>query len=138
MSRLGLWPFLNTLKNVSVGGVRSARPYFVATVAEYGAIYAHHGADASVLALIPEYGVENVSGMLYDGSTYQRQSHKVAPHNSYTSLDALDERADQLGYSDTNHFNGFTFYEYTNDWWYSSNDRLPHLWQCLRGHLPLR
>ena len=62
--------------------------------------------------------------MLYDGSTYQRQSHKVAPHNSYTSLDALDERADQLGYSDTNHFNGFTFYEDTNDWWYSSNDRL--------------
>lgn len=100
-------------ENVSVGGVRSARPYFVATVAEYGAIYAHHGADASVLALIPEYGVENVSGMLYDGSTYQRQSHKVAPHNSYTSLDALDERADQLGYSDTNHFNGFTFYEDT-------------------------
>ena len=44
-------------ENVSVGGVRSARPYFVATVAEYGAIYAHHGADASVLALIPEYGV---------------------------------------------------------------------------------
>lgn len=98
-------------ENVSVGGVRSARPYHVTLVSEYGAIYGHHGADQSVLNLIPQYGVENVSGMNYDGSTYKRQSHKVAPHNSYTTLDGLDERATQLGYSDTNHFVGFDFYE---------------------------
>ena len=94
-----------------LGPVRSARPYFAQTVAEYDAIFAHHGGSEAGIGKIKELDINNVDGMLYDGSVYKRQSHKKAPHNSYTSIGALNKKADEFKYETSNNFGGFQFYE---------------------------
>ena len=101
-----------TDENLTLGPVRSARPYFVQTVAEYGdVVYGHHGGSPEGLSKISELGITNIDGMSYDGSVYQRQSHRYAPHNSYITLERFNQKADELGYSSTNNFSGFDFYE---------------------------
>ncbi|NLC45222.1 MAG: DUF3048 domain-containing protein [Clostridiales bacterium] len=103
--------FQTNNQDLVLGAVRSARPYFAQTVAEYDAIFAHHGGSEAGIDKIKELGIDNVDGMFYDGSVYKRQSHKKAPHNSYTSIGALNKKADDLKYKTSNNFGGFKFFE---------------------------
>ena len=103
--------FQTNNQDLVLGPVRSARPYFAQTVAEYDAILAHHGGSEAGIDKIKELCISNIDGMFYDGSVYKRQSHKKAPHNSYTSIGALNKKADDLKYKTNNNFGGFEFYE---------------------------
>ena len=99
-----------TNEDVTVGPVRSARPYFVQTVAEYGATYAHFGGSTEGMDKISQLNISSINGLTHDGTVYYRTSHKIAPHNAYTSLHTLNERANDFDYPSTNTFNGFSFY----------------------------
>lgn len=99
----------NTEDKIELGPIRSARPYHVHLAAMHKAIFAHHGASQNVLDIIPVNKVSNINGMNYDGSVYQRKHHKVAPHNSYTTIDRLNAQADNLNYRNDNDFEGFNF-----------------------------
>jgi hypothetical protein len=66
--------------------VRSARPYYVEWVAEYGAMYAHAGGSPQALTDIGKTTViNNCDALLRDSRYFWRDRTKYAPHNLVTS-----------------------------------------------------
>ena len=88
----------------SIGGVRSARPYFVRWAAEYKALYGHDGGDTKVRTVtIPTmakyfYNMDNGAG---GSCAFHRITTRVAPHNEYTSTADLIRCAASKGYPTT-------------------------------------
>ncbi len=77
--------------NVSeIGPVRSARPYFLDWVEEYGALYAHSGGSPEALRLIPQYDILDLNEFAY-GRFFWRSKARYMPHNLYTSVELLNE-----------------------------------------------
>jgi hypothetical protein len=87
-----------------IGGVRSARPYYVRWAAEYKALLGHFGGDTKVLLqTIPAlsgsiYNMDDLSG---GSCPYHRITTRVAPHNAYTNSAALIACLPKLGYPTT-------------------------------------
>jgi hypothetical protein len=82
-----------------VGPVRSARPYFLDWLAEYGdGLYMHSGGSPEALQLIKTRGLFDANEF-YFGSYYWRDTRRAAPHNLYTDQKSwvrmLDQRAHQ-------------------------------------------
>jgi len=70
-----------------VGPVRSARPYFLDWLAEYGdAVYMHSGGSPEALDLIKERKIFDANEFWW-GNYYWRDDERTAPHNLYTSSD---------------------------------------------------
>ena len=87
-----------------IGGVRSARPYFVRWVAEYKALYGHFGGDSKVLnEVIPAMSgsIYNMDDLFGGSCPYHRTTTRVAPHNAYTNSAALISCLTQKGYPTT-------------------------------------
>ena len=89
----------------SIGPVRSARLYFVAWAAEEGAVYVHAGGSPGALGELYRTGngttVWNVEGLAYVEGSFWRTTDRWAPHNLYTSSDALARLARDLRYAPT-------------------------------------
>lgn len=85
-----------------IGPVRSARPYFVNTAAEYNAIYTHWGGSEAGYDQISKDNVRDLDGIFLEGSTFYRNKNvgKKAPHNGYTSYDNLIEASEEKNYLD--------------------------------------
>jgi hypothetical protein len=88
----------------SVGGVRSARPYFVRWAAEYKALYGHDGGDTRVRNIV----IPSMAGFIYNmdagsgGSCpYYRVPGREAPHNEFTNTADMIHCAAQSGYPAT-------------------------------------
>jgi hypothetical protein len=87
-----------------IGGVRSARPWFVRWAAEYKALYGHDGGDTKVRTVtIPAmanyfYNMDNGAG---GSCPYHRITIRVAPHNEYTNTADLIRCAAAKGYPAT-------------------------------------
>lgn len=80
---LALFPIETSLERV--GPVRSARPYFLDWVQEYGKpVYMHVGGSDDALQKISASGIRDVNEF-YKGWYFWRASDKYAPHNVYTS-----------------------------------------------------
>ncbi|HLD34640.1 MAG TPA: DUF3048 domain-containing protein [Patescibacteria group bacterium] len=68
-----------------VGPVRSARPYYLDWLAEYGdALYLHCGGSPAALKLIKERNIFDANEF-YWGSYYWRSGYQSAPHNIFTN-----------------------------------------------------
>lgn len=87
-----------------IGGVRSARPYYVYWAAEYKALFGHFGGDAQVL----QRTIPAMAGNIYNeddlngGSCpYHRVTTRVAPYNAYTNSAELIRCAAKRGYPAT-------------------------------------
>lgn len=94
-----------------IGPVRSARPYFVQTIAEYDGIYAHFGGSELGIATINNLNVDDLDGMALEGSTFYRNKDvgKISPHNAYTSMKKLNEGLKDSGFDENRTFDGFIF-----------------------------
>ena len=91
-----------------IGPIRSSRHYFLDYALESDAIYAHYGWSTYAENDIKALGVDNING-LYDDAFY-RDSSIAAPHNVFTSIEALKEEAKALGYSLTsNNYENLNF-----------------------------
>jgi hypothetical protein len=83
--------------------VRSARTQFLPLALELGAVYAHVGAaaeggPADATSQMREWGVHEVDEV--EGETViKRDPKRQAPHNAYTSTDALRAHARQKGWN---------------------------------------
>ena len=82
-----------------IGPVRSARPYYLDWLSEYGgAMYLYVGGSPEALGLIKEYKLFNLNEF-YFGRYYWRASDRSAPHYIYTSSElwrkALTDYADE-------------------------------------------
>ena len=76
--------------------VRSGRPYFVNWASEYRAAFAHYGGDAKTLAFLPTINnvvLYNVDALAGSYSAFHRDANRYAPHNAYTSTDAVRQMA---------------------------------------------
>ena len=82
-----------------IGSIRSSRGPFIPLVQGLNAIYAHWGGERDALAQLNAHVVDNVNGLLYDGTTYYRKPNIPRPHNGFTTLRLVRERAAELGYS---------------------------------------
>jgi hypothetical protein len=78
---------------MTVGPVRSGRPFFVRWAAEYRAGLAHYGGDYMTLGqTIPQlrgtliFDIDALSG---SGAAFHRVSSRAAPHNAYTGTAEL-------------------------------------------------
>ncbi|MGE7838767.1 DUF3048 domain-containing protein [Viridibacillus arvi] len=69
----------------NMGPVRSARDYFVDLAKGLDAFYIAHGYSPEAQRMLSAGVVDNINGMQYDGSLFQRSTDRVAPHNSYIS-----------------------------------------------------
>ena len=81
----------NASTPVTVGPVRSARPYYVDFAQELGAMYAHAGGSQLGLAEISNTGVPNLDGLAIGAPIFYRSNpHNVASeHTLYSSTDKL-------------------------------------------------
>lgn len=92
-----------------VGYIRSSRDYFVYAALEFDAIYAHFGqATVYVGDLLNSDLVDNISGATAGidrpaSKAFMRSEKKKAPHDVYTTGEALQEAVDKFNYSLTYH-----------------------------------
>ncbi|MFA7654245.1 MAG: DUF3048 domain-containing protein [Candidatus Magasanikbacteria bacterium] len=81
---MAVYPGVNFSVN-KVGPVRSARPYFLDWLAEYGdALYLHSGGSPEALSLIKERKIFDANEFWW-GEYYWRDNDQDAPHNLFTS-----------------------------------------------------
>jgi len=85
-------------QNVAEAGpVRSARPYFLDWLQEYGnALYLHSGGSPEALAEIKTRNIFSANEFFY-GSYYQRSKDREAPHNLYTKTENWKKFFDKYG-----------------------------------------
>jgi len=77
--------YLADVEVEKVGPVRSARPYYLDWLAEYGdPMYMHVGGSPVALDLIKQYDIFDLNEF-YRGWYYWRSTDRYAPHNVYTS-----------------------------------------------------
>lgn len=83
-----------------VGPVRSARPYYFNLADDYDALYIYHGAAQSIQAMLTAGAADYLNGSYYDndGHLFNRESFRVAPHNSYLNLHSVKPVAESKGY----------------------------------------
>ncbi|MEK7570602.1 MAG: DUF3048 domain-containing protein [Patescibacteria group bacterium] len=85
-----------------IGPVRSARPYFLQWLTEYDAAYAHAGGSPEALGDIQKNRVHDINGIGNAAGAFRRDKTRPAPHNLYTSQQALYgiTQASKLKYTD--------------------------------------
>ncbi len=80
-----------------VGPVRSARPYYLDWLSEWGApMYMHVGGSPSAMEQIEERNIFHIDEF-NRGWYFWRSEHRVAPHNTYTSHKLWDKAWDDYG-----------------------------------------
>ena len=75
----------------AIGPIRSARPYFVETASDLGAIYTHYGGSPEGNQLIADLSLNDIDGMKASSATIWRYTDtgKVAPHNAYSNIQRM-------------------------------------------------
>ncbi|WP_010678028.1 DUF3048 domain-containing protein [Bacillus timonensis] len=92
-----------------IGPVRSARDYYIELSKGYDALYVAHGWSPEAQQILNSGKIDNINGMVYDGTLFWRADHNVAPHNSYISFENIEKGAKQLGYSMEEEVPSFSF-----------------------------
>ncbi|MFZ5965910.1 MAG: DUF3048 domain-containing protein [Bacillota bacterium] len=92
-----------------IGPVRSARPYFLDKAMEYDALYVHVGGSPQAFADIKNLKMADIDAMSRDGSIFWRKNHKKAPHNMYTSTNAIRKAAKDSKYATSVQYESWTF-----------------------------
>lgn len=83
----------------SIGPIRSARPYFIDTLGEYDAMYVRFGGSDQADGEIAGLGIPELNGMTNGTAIWRDDSTgKFAPHNAYSSSEAIRTYMDNAGY----------------------------------------
>lgn len=80
------------------GPVRSARDYYIRLAKGYDSLFVFHGWSPEAKKLIESDYIDNLNGLKYDGTLFERASFREAPHNSYITYDHVMEGAKEKGY----------------------------------------
>lgn len=82
-----------------IGPVRSARDYFIEIALGLDAFYIAHGYSPEAQTMLLSGIIDNINGMQYDGTLFNRLSTRKAPHNSYISDENVKLGAEKVGAS---------------------------------------
>ena len=86
-------------KPVNMGPVRSARDYYIDLAKGLDALFIAHGYSEEARELLESDFVDNLNGMIYDGTLFKRASFRDAPHNSYITYENVIKGAKEKNYS---------------------------------------
>ncbi|MBI0580292.1 DUF3048 domain-containing protein [Neobacillus cucumis] len=86
-------------KPKNIGPVRSARDYYIDLAKGLNALYIAHGYSPEAKKMLKSGYIDNLNGMVYDGTLFHRASFRVAPHNSYITYDNILKGAKMNHYS---------------------------------------
>lgn len=100
---------------ISIGAVRSARPYFITTVLEYDAIYVRVGGSEQAKQDIKSLQLADLDGLSSSNKVFWRKSHKKMPHNLYTSMEAIRQAQEDRNFRMTGEYRPFKFKEDESD-----------------------
>ena len=92
--------FLET-KPESIGPIRSVRPYYVDMMLPFDPSFVHAGGSAQGLAKVRKLRVKDIDHGA-NADAFQRVSSRYAPHNLYSSMNALDRVSKRRGYNKSN------------------------------------
>lgn len=93
----------------TIGAIRSARPYLIEKALEFDGYFAHVGGSDQAFADIKVKQVADIDAMSRGNDIFWRKSHKKAPHNMYSSYEALKKAAEKSKYREEPNFEGFKF-----------------------------
>lgn len=92
-----------------VGPVRSARPYYLDWLQEFGnPIYLHVGGSPEALDLIKQKNILDYNEF-YNGAYYWRDANRAAPHNVFTDSSEWQKIWDKNSARPTADFSGWVF-----------------------------
>lgn len=74
-------------KPANIGPVRSARDYYIELAKGLNALYVAHGWSPEAKKMLNSGYIDNLNGMIYDGTLFKRASFRKAPHNSYITYE---------------------------------------------------
>lgn len=100
---------LGTEQPANIGPIRSARDYFIERALEYDSLYVHVGGSPQAYQAIKDDDVSSVNGMNQGSQIFWRKSHKKAPHNMYSSYEAILKGAAIKKYAEEGHFDQLSF-----------------------------
>jgi hypothetical protein len=86
-------------KPENIGPVRSARDYYVELAKGLDALFIAHGYSEEARKMLENGYVDNLNGMVYDGTLFKRSSDRQAPHNSYITYDNVLKGASDKKYA---------------------------------------
>ncbi|MFJ5717323.1 DUF3048 domain-containing protein [Neobacillus sp. NPDC093127] len=86
-------------KPANIGPVRSARDYYIDLAKGLNALYIAHGWSEEAKKMLEGNYIDNLNGMVYDGTLFKRSSTRKAPHNSYITYDNILKGSEQKKYS---------------------------------------
>jgi len=86
-------------KPENIGPVRSARDYYIDLAKGLNAFYIAHGYSPEAKEMLENNYVDNLNGMVYDGTLFKRSSSRKAPHNSYITYENILKGADEKNIS---------------------------------------
>lgn len=90
-----------------IGAVRSARMDFIPLAAGFQSIYAHFGGEHGALEYLNSHVMDDINGLLFDGTVFFRKDTIAKPHNAFTTIALLTQQARQYGYDLTKDFIGY-------------------------------
>lgn len=93
----------------NIGPVRSSRAYYIELAKGLDAFYVAHGYSEEARKLLESNYVDNINGMVYDGTLFKRSSSRKAPHNSYITYENVLKGAAEKKYSMVKSPPSFTF-----------------------------
>ena len=95
----------------AIGPIRSARPYFVETASDLGAIYTHFGGSGEGNQKIADLKLNNIDGMKVAESVIWRfyDTGKEAPHNAYASYQSLSNFSQAQAYENESSVHPFEY-----------------------------
>lgn len=82
-----------------VGPIRSARDYFIELAEGLDSLYISHGYSPEAKKMLDEGYVDSLNGIAYDGTLFNRDSSRKAPHNSYISFANIEKGAEENQYA---------------------------------------
>ena len=92
-----------------IGPIRSARDYYIELAKGLDCLYVCHGNSPEAKTMLDKGYVDNLNGLYYDGTLFQRTTDRKAPHNSYSSFENIEKGAKEKGYELTGAPEPFAF-----------------------------
>lgn len=83
----------------AIGSIRSARQDFIPLAQGLHAILAHWGGEHAALDQLNSHVIDNIDALIYEGTVFYRKKGAPAPHNGFTTLERLNDKAGHLGYA---------------------------------------
>jgi len=93
----------------NIGPVRSSRAYYIELAKGLDTFYVAHGYSEEARKMLESNYVDNINGMVYDGTLFKRSSSRKAPHNSYITYENVLKGAAEKKYSLEKSPPSFTF-----------------------------